>query len=56
MALTNIHDFTYRIFVSATGAEEEYEAVGATANTITVTDETGGNIPAGRRIFVTAGV
>lgn len=54
--LTNIHDFTYKIFVSATGAEEEYEAVGATADTITVTDETGANIPSGRRIFVTAGV
>ncbi len=54
--LTNIHDFTARIFVSATGVEEEYEMVGATANTITVTDETGANIAAGRRIFLTAGV
>jgi len=54
--LTNIHDFICRVVVSATGAQEEYEAVGATANTITITDETGGNIPTGRRIFVTAGV
>jgi hypothetical protein len=54
--LTNIHDFTVRVFVSATGAEEEYDVVGATANTITVTDETGANIPTGRRVFITAGV
>lgn len=54
--LTNIHDFTYRVIVTATGAEEGYEAVGATADTITITDETGENIATGRRIFVTAGV
>lgn len=54
--LTNIHDFKEKIFVSATGAQEEYDIVGATANTATVTDETGANIPAGRRIFIVAGV
>lgn len=54
--LTNIHDFIGKIFVSATGAEEEYAMVGATADTITVTDETGSNIAAGRRVFITAGV
>lgn len=54
--LTNIHDFMCRVIVSATGAEEEYAAVGSTANRIILTDETGGNIPSGRRIFLTAGV
>lgn len=55
LGLTNIHDFTARIFVSATGAEEEYGMVGSTANRIILTDETGANIAAGRRIFITAG-
>jgi mono/diheme cytochrome c family protein len=54
--LTNIHDFIGRVVVSATGVEEQYEMVGATTNTITVTDETGANIPGGRRVFITAGV
>jgi hypothetical protein len=54
--LTNIHDFHARVFVSATGAEEEYEMVGSTANRVILTDETGANIAAGRRIFLTAGV
>lgn len=54
--LTNIHDFMQRVVVSATGVEEEYEAVGSTANRIVLTDETGANIAAGRRIFVVAGV
>lgn len=56
LGLANIHDFVAKIFVSATGAVEEYAMVGATSNTITVTDETGSNIASGRRIFVTAGV
>lgn len=54
--LTNIHDFTAKVFVSATGAEEEYAMVGSTANRVVLTDETGANIAAGRRIFLTAGV
>lgn len=54
--LTNIHDFTARVFVSATGAEEEYAMVGSTADRVILTDETGANIPSGRRIFLTAGV
>lgn len=54
--LTNIHDFLARVIVSATGAEEEYAMVGSTANRIILTDETGANIAAGRRIFLTAGV
>lgn len=56
LGLANIHDFTFRTFVAASGVEEEYDVIGATNNTVTVTDETGGNIPAGRRIFLTAGV
>lgn len=54
--LTNIHDFTFRTFIAATGVEEEYDVKGATADTVTVTDETGANIAAGRRIILTAGV
>lgn len=54
--LTNIHDFTARVFVSATGAEEEYAMVGSTADRVILTDETGSNIASGRRIFLTAGV
>lgn len=53
--LTNIHDFNYRIVVAATGVVEEYEAVGADGNSITITDDTGSNIATGRRIFVTVG-
>lgn len=56
LGLTNIHDFTYKVFVSATGAEEEYAAVGSTTNRVVLTDETGANIASGRRIFLTAGV
>lgn len=54
--LTNIHDFIVRVVVSATGAEEEYEAVGSTADRLILTDETGSNIASGRRILVIAGV
>lgn len=56
LALANIHDFNAKIFVSATGVQEEYAIVGATSNTATITDETGANIASGRRIFLTAGV
>lgn len=56
LGLTNIHDFTARVFVTATGAEEEYAMVGSNSNRVILTDETGANIAAGRRIFLTAGV
>lgn len=56
LGLANIHDFIAKIFVTATGVEEEYAIVGATNNTATITDETGANIATGRRIFLTAGV
>lgn len=56
LGLTNIHDFTCKVFVSATGVEEEYAAVGSTGNRVILTDETGANIATGRRIFLTAGV
>lgn len=56
LGLTNIHDFTARVFVAATGAEEEYAMVGSTSNRVVLTDETGANIASGRRIFLTAGV
>lgn len=55
LALTNIHDFTCKVFVAATGVEEEYAAVGSTSNRVILTDETGANIASGRRIFLTAG-
>lgn len=54
--LTNIHDFIARVVVAATGAEEEYDIVGNSANRVVVTDESGASIAAGRRIFLTAGV
>lgn len=54
--LTNIHDFIARVVVAATGEEEEYKVIGSTNNRVIVSDETGANIAAGRRIFLTAGV
>lgn len=56
LALANIHDYNLKVFVTATGVMEEYAHVGADANNITLTDETGANIAAGRRAFITAGV
>lgn len=55
LALAVAGDFTARVFVKATGVEEQYFLNPTTVNRIVVTDETGGNIPAGRRIFITAG-
>lgn len=56
LGLANIHDYTIKTFVTATGVVEEYAHVGADGNNITLTDETGTNFAAGRRAFVTAGV
>lgn len=56
LGLANIHDFNYRIVVAASGAIEEYDVIGVDANTVSVSDESGTAIPAGRRIFITAGV
>lgn len=55
LALAQKGDFIGRVFVKATGVEEEYFLNPTTVNKIVVTDETGGNIPAGRRIFIVAG-
>jgi hypothetical protein len=57
LGLANIHDYTLKVFVTATGATEEYAHAGvAGGNSILLTDETGANIAAGRRAFITAGV
>lgn len=55
LGLANMGDFTARIFVSATGVEEEYDVTPTNGNSVVVTDETGANIAAGRRIFIVAG-
>jgi hypothetical protein len=55
LALATPGDFTYRIFVKATGVPEDYRVTPNDANTVLITDETGANIPAGRRIIITAG-
>lgn len=54
-ALAQRGDFHADVFVKATGVREKYFLNPTSVNRIVVTDETGGNIPAGRRIFVTAG-
>lgn len=57
--LTNIGSFTARCYVAATGVEEEYDVKpkpGTESTQLVVTDESGANIPAGRRIFVVVGV
>lgn len=41
-----------QVIVTATGREEDYDVV-RTANTVVVTDETGGTIPAGREVLIT---
>jgi hypothetical protein len=55
MTLGNMGDFQARCFVSATGIEEPYRVDPVDVDTVRVIDETGGNIPAGRRIFITVG-
>lgn len=55
LALAVAGDFTYRIFVKATGVQEDYDVTPTNGNTVTITDESGGNIPAGRRIIIVAG-
>jgi hypothetical protein len=55
LALAQRGDFVARVFVKATGVAEEYYLNPTSVNRIVVTDETGGNIPAGRRIFIVAG-
>jgi hypothetical protein len=55
LALAQRGDFVARVFVKATGVAEEYYLNPTSVNRIVVTDETGGNIPAGRRIFIAAG-
>lgn len=54
-ALGQRGDFVARVFVKTTGVEEEYYLPPSSVNRIVVTDETGDNIPSGRRIFVVAG-
>lgn len=56
LALANTGDFTYRIFVKVGGAPEDYEVTVVDGNTLAISDESGGAIPAGRRIFIVAGV
>jgi hypothetical protein len=56
MALGNIGSWTARTYIAASGINEEYEVTPVDGNEVTVSDETGGNIPAGRRIFMTFGV
>lgn len=53
--LTEQGDFVAKVFVKATGVEEVYKITGTDADTVQVIDETGGNIPAGRRIVILAG-
>lgn len=58
LALTNVGSFIAKVYVAATGVEEGYDVTpktGALANTVVITDETGANIPAGRRILIVAG-
>lgn len=55
LALANMNDFTHSIRVTATGVSEEYEVTPTDGNAVSVSDESGAAIPAGRRIFIVAG-